>query len=213
MKNTQKFTQNWQQYHAQFGQSLAPTEPDFIYYIEASLPLQTAQTLYQYGQNFKQLHQFSDGRWLEPEQLHLTITLPGRLGTHFQKNDLPFMKNTLQAVAQQTPAFDLQIEGFNVFPQTLFAQVFDDSGRLQQLHETLCNEIPFSQHPEFRYAHYLPHVSLGYELQTVAPLKPDTDCTFPPLDFRLETLVLGRAKWDGAQLKKIESARYQLCPN
>jgi len=120
------------------------------------------------------------------------------------------MKKTLAAITAQTPSFELTVERLNVFPHTLWAEIGDPSGRLQQLHETLCNEIPFSQHPEFRYQNYLPHVSLCYGAQTVTPLGLDVDRDFEPLVFTLDTLQLGRAQWQGHDLHKELSAEYHL---
>jgi len=208
--NSLKFVDNWTKNAAEFGQQSWEQEADFCYFIESPLPLETAQKLFDLGQKFKQDQQLEDGTWLSSEDLHLTITLPGRLGTHFQKNDLAFMKKTLAAITAETPAFELTLENFNVFSTTLWAEVHDHSGRLQQLHETLCNEIPFSQHPEFRYAHYLPHISLAYGARTKSPLTAETDRTFAPINFTLDTLKLGRAKWQGTELEKVKSEIYTL---
>lgn len=205
-----KFTENWLKNAPLFGQATWEQEADFCYFIESPLPLETAQKVFEAGQAFKQTHQLYDGIWLSPEALHLTITLPGRLGTHFQKNDLAFMKKTLAAISAETPAFELKLENFNAFPSTLWVEVHDDSGRLQQLHETLCNEIPFSQHPEFRYAHYLPHISLAYGARAKTPLNTEADRNLGPLSYTFDTLQLGRAKWQGSELQKVQSAEYTL---
>jgi len=205
-----KFDRNWDKNKALFGQEIWEQEADFCYFIETPLPLETAQKLFEAGQKIKTDLSLDSGQWLSTKNLHLTITLPGRLGTHFQKNDIAFMKKTLAAVTAQTPSFELIINNFNVFPNTLWAEVHDPSGRLQQLHETLCNEIPFSQHPEFRYANYLPHISLAYGVQTSAPLDAETERSFEPLTFTLETLKLGKAKWQGNELTKVKSAEYNL---
>jgi 2'-5' RNA ligase len=205
-----KFTENWQKNHSQFGQTPWEQEADFCYFIECPLPLQTAHGLHGLAQKFKHDFKLEDGTWLEPEAMHLTLTLPGRLGTHFQKNDVAFMKKTLAAITAETPAFELRLENFNVFPSTLWAEVHDSTGRLQQLHEALCNEIPFSQHPEFRYAHFLPHISVAYGVHIKDALASDTDRHFLPLTFSLDTLCLGKAKWQGAELTKEKSAEYTL---
>ena len=120
------------------------------------------------------------------------------------------MKKTLQAITTQTPAFDLEIKNLNVFPHSLFAEVHDPSGRLQQLHETLCNEIPFSQHPEFRYQHYLPHLSLAYGVTVSKPLASQAERTLASLNFTLNTINLGKAKWQGNVLKKVQAAEFKL---
>lgn len=207
---TQKFAANWQQNHALFGQEIWEKEADFVSYIEAPLPIEIGQQLHQIGQQFKQDLNLEGGVWAAPDAMHLTITLPGRLGTHFQKNDLSFMKKTLDAITAETPAFELSIANLNVFPSTLFAEVQDPSGRLQQLHETLCNEIPFSQHPEFRYQNYLPHISLAYGVNATTPLTAEAQRNFEPINFTLDTISLGNAKWQGTELKKQNSAQYTL---
>lgn len=205
-----KFTDNWLKNAPLFGKTLWEQEADFCYYIESPLPLKTAQELKALSTQFQTDFSLNGGIWLQPEAMHLTLTLPGRLGTHFQKNDLAFMKKTLQHITFHTPTFELTLQNFNVFPHALFAEVYDPSGRLQQLHETLCNEIPFSQHPEFRYAHYLPHISVAYGVETKTPLDLKLDRTFAPLSFKLEALTLGRAKWQGSELTKAKSAEYTL---
>jgi len=207
---TQKFIENWKANHAQFGQKNWDQEPDFCHYIHTPIPLDIATKLCQAASVMRQQLSLKDGSWLKPEDLHLTITLPGRLGSHFQKNDLSFMKKTLQAITAETPAFEVQIKNFNVFPHSLFAEVHDHTGRLQQLHETLCNEIPFSQHPEFRYQHYLPHISLAYGVQSPQVLPADTDREFEALTFNLNTINLGKAKWQGNTLKKTLAAEFTL---
>jgi 2'-5' RNA ligase len=210
---TEKFKDNWDKNRALFGQTSWEQEADFCYFIETPLPLEVAQPLFEAGQKLKTELGLEDGQWLSPENMHLTLTLPGRLGTHFQKNDVAFMKKTLEHITTQTPSFELSLKNFNVFPSTLWAEVHDTTGRLQQLHEALCNEIPFSQHPEFRYANYLPHISLAYGVQTKQPLDVDMDRSFEPLNFTLDTLKLGKAKWQGSELSKVESAEYSLASN
>jgi len=207
---TEKFKENWNKNVALFGQADWEQEADFCYYIETPLPLEVAQRLFELGQKFKTDLELEEGLWIPAEEMCLTVTLPGRLGTHFQKNDVAFMKKTLESVTTQTPQFDLTIENFNVFPNTLWAEIHDASGRLQQLHEALCGEIPFSQHPEFRYANYLPHISLAYGAQVAPPLKLDTARNFEPMNFTFDTLRLGKAKWQGVELSKIKSAEYTL---
>ncbi|NCP66825.1 2'-5' RNA ligase family protein [bacterium] len=207
---SQKFNENWQKNHAQFGQITWEQEADFCYFIESPLPLETAQALCDLAHKFKEDFALEGGSWLSPEEMHLTLTLPGRLGTHFQKNDLSFMKKTLDDITSQTPGFALELQNFNVFPTTLWAEVYDPTGRLQQLHETLCNEIPFSQHPEFRYTNYLPHISVAYGVQNPKPLGKEINRNFEPLTFSLESLTLGRAKWQGSELTKAKSAEYHL---
>lgn len=206
----QKFEKNWDKNLALFGQTSWEQEADFCYFIETPLPLEVAQKLFELGQKFKTDSALEEGQWISPEDMCLTVTLPGRLGTHFQKNDVAFMKKTLEHITTQTPSFELSIKNFNVFPSTLWAEIHDTSGRLQQLHETLCSEIPFSQHPEFRYANYLPHISLAYGAQVAQPLKLDTARDFESLHFTLDTLRLGKAKWQGTELSKVKSAEYTL---
>ena len=118
-----KFDRNWDKNKALFGQEIWEQEADFCYFIETPLPLETAQKLFEAGQKIKTDLSLDSGQWLSTKNLHLTITLPGRLGTHFQKNDIAFMKKTLAAVTAQTPSFELIINNFNVFPNTLWAEV------------------------------------------------------------------------------------------
>jgi hypothetical protein len=212
MINTQiqKFEQNWEKNYKLFGQKKWEQEPDFCYYIETRLPMETAMKLNELSQKFFQEIELSSAYVLGLSELHLTITLPGRLGTHFQKNDIPFMKKTLENITKNAQKIPLSIKNFNIFPEVIFAEVYDPSDRLQQLHETLCTEIPFSQHPEYRYQNYLPHISLSYGGIIEKNIKKNCLREFESLDFNIETITFGKANWKNEILEKPIISEYKL---
>ena len=191
----QKFLQNWQQNAADFGQIPWERSDDFRYYIEARLPAKAATELVTKRSNFIAENNLKATHLIAAEDMHITLALPGRLGTHFQQNDLSYMQKVLAALTQKQDPIMIEIKDFNVFPNVLFAEVLDISGALQKLHETICQQIPFSQYPEYQYEHYLPHVSLAYgaaaqDLSQVNRTQAATSC-------ELTEIVLGKVKVGG----------------
>ncbi len=206
----QKFVENWNKNHALFGQKTWDKDIDFIYYIEFPLPMEVSEKLLEEAQNFFAKIELEKSFLLAPTELHLTITLPGRLGTHFQKNDISFMKKTLENITKDMRKIPLEIKALNVFPEVVFAEIYDPTDRLQQLHETLCNEIPFSQHPEFRYQNYLPHISLAYGGQTQKTIPKNMPREINSINLNLDNIHFGRVKWQDGQLEKPLIAEYKL---
>lgn len=188
----QKFNQNWQQHAATFGQEPWQESADFLYYIETPIPIDIAKIMAERREDFMQQYGLKAQHLIAPEALHVTLALPGRLGTHFQQNDVAYMKKTLEDLAAKQPKIKIEIQNFNVFPNVLFAEVLDPSGSLQALHENICQQIPFSQQPEYQYENYLPHVSLLYGAQPQDLSHADRKQT--SLECDIDTLILGKIR-------------------
>lgn len=204
---TQKFTANWEKNKNLFGSIPWKNEPDFLYYIEALLPLETIQKLLIEQDKLYAKVVVEGGEKIKAENLHVTLALPGRLGTHFQKNDIRYMQKTLGAIFQNMPPIPFVIRNFNVFPSVLFAEVYDPSHRLQSVHEAICDEIPFSQHPEFRYQNFLPHVSLRYGGH--GKIKAE-DRTFAPIEGLFDTIHFGCVQVEQNTINRKILAQYHL---
>lgn len=188
----QKFSKNWQQHAATFGQEAWQESTDFLYYIETPIPIDIAKIMVERREDFMQQYGLKAQQIIAPEKLHITLALPGRLGTHFQQNDVSYMKKALQNLAAQQSKIKVELKDFNVFPSVLFTEVLDPSGALQALHENICQQIPFSQHPEYQYENYLPHVSLLYGAQ--AQNLSQANRLQSSLECELDTLVFGKVK-------------------
>jgi len=199
---TEKFQKNWQKHYSKFGQTPWEWELDFLYYIEVLIPLEIGIQIIENSFEFLKDKNIEGGLPLSPEELHITIALPGRLGTHFQKNDARFIEKTCKHIFLDMESIPVKIQNFNVFENVLFAEIYDPTLKLQQLHETICTEIPFSQHPEYRYQNFLPHISLYYGGQINTPLEEDMNRFFPEIEFNLNHFIFGKANFKDEVLTK-----------
>ncbi len=190
----QKFNQNWQKNSSLYGTEIWEKEPDFVHYIAGLIPLETTQHLAEIQQAVIQKLDIQNPTIPPLEHLHVTLALPGRLGTHFQKNDVKYIKKTLKDIFAACPSIPLRIQNINMFPNVVFAEVYDPTSRLQQIHETICNEIPFSQHPEYRYQNFLPHVSLIYGGTPNQKIVADFDRHFKVIETEISEIIFGKSK-------------------
>ena len=202
----QHFLDLWSKNASDFGVQRTAKEPDYMYYVEVPLDAEiAAATRETANMRFKDVLG-SETKEIPADQLSITVVLPGRLGSHFQKNDLSYLKKTLQNITKQTPIFEIELGNFNAFPNTIFREILDESGRLRQLHDTLCQEIPFSQHPDFRQTYFVPHASVFYggNKTDLTNLERSVD----PIIMPVKQLVLGRIESDFSK-KPLHS--FQLC--
>lgn len=192
---TERLAQNWAQNAASFGEIPWEKSDDFRYYIEASIPPEAAAQIATQAQTFITTNGIKTTHQLPAESLHITLALPGRLGTHFQQNDLSYMQRTLENLTKQQEKITVELGNFNVFPNVLFVEVADSNGDLQALHERICQQIPFSQYPEYQYENYLPHVSVAYgaKAQDLSQVNRQQS----PITCQLDQIVLGKVKVNG----------------
>ncbi len=213
MNLEEKFQNNWQKNIIKKSENSEEKnlEPDFLFYIEALFPIETSQKILEKTSNFLQENNLEDLKIKSPENLYLTLALPGRLGTHFQKNDARFMEKTLKNILKNIEPLEIQIKNFNIFPNTLFLEVHDSSFRLQQLHETICQEIPFSQHPEYKNINFLPHITVAkninpQDLEKFKNISRETE----DISSTLEKIVLGEVLWKNQILEKKQRSKILL---
>ena len=79
---------NWKENSNKYGAIEWEKDPDFLYYIQANIPLDIGMQLIEIREKFMQDNQIRGGERVDVSNLHVTLALPGRLGTHFQKNDV-----------------------------------------------------------------------------------------------------------------------------
>jgi 2'-5' RNA ligase len=156
-----RFQLNWDNFSNNFPQKKWQTSPDFLYFIEIPLKLEQQQAMQKTSQNLQQKFG-ATSHWVLPDYMHITIALPGRLGVHFQGNDVTRMQKKLTEILHQFNSFEITLGNLNCFADTIFREVYDENGHLPLLHYKICEAIPFAQAPEFQFEHFLPHVSLYY---------------------------------------------------
>lgn len=168
----QKFTASWEKHISLYGSMPPSDNPDFLYYIELGVPEKNAREIPQ-ELDEKLGHRFlKNAKRVKPQEYHITLALPARRGTHFQTNELSFMKKKLGEIFAKQKALEVQTGNFNVFGNVLYLEVLDPSENLHQLHNEICDTIAFAQVPAYQREHYLPHISLIYGGQ------------WPSVDFR-----------------------------
>lgn len=164
-----RYQQIWEQYSPLFGSSIMEDDPEPLYNIGISLTQELSTELENLSKNL-QNRTGTIGDWLSPDRLHITLDIPGRLGKHFQQEDVPKMVDWLASIAVKTKPFILQFGNINCFPHVLFREVYDEIGTLYELHNNISATIPWSEQPQFRGEKFVPHMSLVYLKQKTKPL-------------------------------------------
>lgn len=191
---TQKFQQNWQKFAPQFGTKQWEENPDFLYFIEAPLPKNLWPEMEQLSENLQQIKKMS-GIWFPPENMHITLALPGRKGVHFQAHEVSTLKKTIERIVREQSSFSVTLGHLNCFADVLFREVWDKEEKLFSLHKKFCEEIPFAQDPEYKMKNYLPHISLFLGKGDPAFFEhPKFSRELPPLEMKVEKIVFGQAR-------------------
>ena len=155
-----KFLEIYQKNSKDFGKKIDKSEPNFLFFIEIPLTLPVQQEMGTILTHLKS--EFPEiNSWKIVEELAITIALPGRMGTHFQGNQINFMESKLAEITAKITKFSVKLSEINCFPQSFFREVLDESASIFKLHETICENIPFSQNPDFQYENFMPHISLN----------------------------------------------------
>jgi 2'-5' RNA ligase len=204
----QKFQKNWNKYKKIFGSNIWDERPNFLYLVEIPVPKNIKKELKIEQNALKKIAPTAT----IVEHLHITIALPGRLGTHFQKNDIPFMKKILLEIISDYSAFPLILGDLNCFSTVIFREVYDKNEYLYRLHEEICKAIPFSQHPEFQFKNFLPHLSLLYSSNKIDNflLNDNFKRKRIPLEFLVDKIQFGKAQNDHEQYERKIIAEYNL---
>jgi 2'-5' RNA ligase len=100
-------------------------------------------------------------RWLTPDQMHLTIKFLGEV----PDGDVPVVCDALKSIAEETPAFDLEVHGLGCFPERggvriVWAGLREPTGALVECREhceTLFAELGFKQ----EHRGFAPHLTIG----------------------------------------------------
>lgn len=196
-KETQKerFNKNFEEKKLTFGKKEWEENPNFLYFIEIPIETKLITKMEKIIETLKKNTKGLKGFWLRPQRMHITIALPGRMGEHFQGNDVSFMKRKLTEILNEIPPFEIQIGDLNCFDTCLFCEVLDERGEIHRLHEKVSEEIPFSQNPSFQFEGFMPHMSIYYGKGSNDFLnKEDFVRELPELKMTVNKIFFGKAK-------------------
>lgn len=198
-----RFDKNWQKFSPLFGTKAWEENPNFLYFVEIPLPTSLWTEMEQLTNLLKKQNPGAKGLWFRAQRMHITIALPGRLGEHFQGNDINFMTKKLQEISQKTAPFTVSLGNINCFADVLFREVYDLDNSLQSLHEEICKKIPFSQNPAYQFDNFIPHISLflGQGTQTLFSHN-DFSRELDSSPLTIDRLFFGRARNDEGKYEK-----------
>jgi|GEM_PF-1526081 2'-5' RNA ligase len=195
--------ENWKQNAPLFGSKQWVPDPNFLFFIEIPIPAKMRTEMEQVLEKLKFREAFSQGHWIAPQRMHITLALPGRMGVHFQQNEVGFMEKTIEKILENVKSFEVRLGNVNCFPDALFREVLDESGELQRLHNKICKAIPFSQNPEYRFENYKPHISLFYGAHHADLLEGESfDRQLKPTTIKVEKVFFGKAKNEHGEYEK-----------
>lgn len=190
----QKFKNNWKNFSLKFGSKDWTEDPNFLYFIEIPLSTDLWVEMEQLSHELKEKSRLK-GLWFPPQKMHITLALPARKGSHFQANQMSFMQKTLEEILKNFSIFEITLGNLNCFADVLFREVWDEEGRLFELHKVICEKIPFAQDPAFKLKNYLPHISLFLGKGDQKFLKSeDFSRELDPTKMKVEKIFLGRAR-------------------
>ena len=212
-QQTQNWLEDWNKNAPLFGTKQWVPDPNFLFFIEIPIPITMRTEMEKVLEKLKFRESFSQGHWIAPQRMHITLALPGRMGVHFQQNEVRFMEKAITKILETTAPFTVELGNINCFPDSLFREVLDPSGALQKLHNEICKAIPFSQTPEYRLENYRPHVSLFYGAHHADLLKGETfDRTLEPSEMKVDTVFFGKAKNEHGEYEKHILREFTLQP-
>mgnify|MGYP003565590313 CR=1 FL=1 len=130
-------------------------------FIAIKLPEAIIQRLADQIQNIKDLVPHGVVRWVRKENLHLTLKFLGNA----TPTDIGNISASMQFLAEEYTAFDLEITSFGCFPKikyprTLWIDIREPSGALQKLQSAIEDSLEGHGFPrEQRRFH--PHLTIG----------------------------------------------------
>ena len=160
-----RYQKQWNKFSKDFESNLCVDDQEAIYVFGIHLHPSLHDEMKELSDHLRSLHNPIDpakDQWLEPPQLHITLELPGRIGKHFQEDEIPWIKETIRKITQSTPKFTIQLGNINCFPSVLIREVYDENNNIYELHNKIAKTIPFSEHPEYRFEKFIPHMSIVY---------------------------------------------------
>ncbi len=191
-----RYHENWKQYLDQFGTAEWKSDPDFLYFIDIPVEGELAAETEDIARALVGLASEKEDQLKLPEEFHITLALPGRLGVHFQGNEEGFMKKELEGIMADFEPFEIQLGDLNCFPNVLFREVYDPSEKLYELHTRISQVIPFAQNPDFQFEKYLPHLSILYANLAGGEILKNDDFSrkLGLLTLKVDRIQFGKAK-------------------
>ena len=207
----ERFLTNWEISAPLFGTKKWEDDPNFLYFIEIPIETKLITEMEQVSKNLQKLIPVKRGIWIPPQRMHITLALPGRMGIHFQGNDINFMERQLEKITQEFIPFTIQLDDLNCFPDVLFREVYDERGDLQRLHTKISQKIPFAQNPAYQFENYLPHLSLFYGESNKKIIEIDNfDRNLMTSNMLVKKLFFGKARNDKGIYEKQIIREYNL---
>lgn len=139
-----------------------PADPNPLYWIGLKLESSLFGEAAEVTQRLRACDPHNQHRWLAPEELHVTLALPGRPEKPYTKEQIPWIVSQLQEIARRHEPFEVELGNINCFPLALFREVYSPDSSVFSLHHAIADAIPFSEEPRYRYEHFMPHMSLCY---------------------------------------------------
>lgn len=158
-KQQKRFLEIFEKNQKNLGTIVRKMEDNFLFFVEIPLSLVAQKSMLPGINEIKNQFPMLKKQWIETEKMAITIALPGRMGTHFQGNQVSFMEDRLKKMAEKMSPFEIELANINCFESSLFREVLDPSENLLMLHREVCEAIPFSQNPDYQYENFVPHVS------------------------------------------------------
>jgi len=209
-KQKQRFQQIFVENSAKFGKEVWEEDPNFLFFVEIPASKSVAENSKPIFEKIQSAGELRNGFFVSPWNLHLTLALPGRLGVHFQGNEVPFMEVALAEICEKFSQFRVELGDLNCFPNAIFREILDPSGNLYELHESIADKIPFSQHPNFQRENFVPHLSFFYggRGSNFDFSKFDRECK--PEKMLVDRVVFGRARDENGKYRREILAEFEL---
>lgn len=99
-------------------------------------------------------------KWVETKNIHITIEFLGDMPS----DQIPHIANTMTTVLQNTPQFEISLQGIGAFPHTqsprvIWIGIADVQNYLTKTNQLISSAMrQFGVEPE---EHYSPHITLG----------------------------------------------------
>ncbi len=204
------FQKNWEKNVKKFGTKSWQADPDFLYFVEIPIEKTCTTKLEKELASLKSSVKSAEIIWTLPENWHVTLALPGRLGVHFQGNDVKFMKKELKRLCGSFKPFEITFGDLNCFPEVLFREAYDEKGTLYDFHNAICKSIPFAQDPKYQLDNFLPHLSLGYFLGGTTFLFSEFERKLGEITMPVNKIVFGKARNAKGKYEKKEIETFGL---
>ena len=190
-----RFLVHWEVHSGLFGSQKWNDHPDFLFFVEIPIASSLISEMEKTLEHIKKIAPMSDGLWVNPKKMHITIALPGRQGLHFQGNDRAIMERKLESVFAKYKVFNILLGNINCFANGLFREVYDPTGNLYNLHQEISNTIPFSQDPQYQFDNFLPHMAFYYGSGNTKIFQhPEFKRILPETPMTIEKIFFGEIK-------------------